>query len=795
MAKTHAEMVTRATSWLLGRKWKLEKHTAVAERQYEELIVKLAEENDPLPRDLLEAALDAILTAETGVDQTALQIIEGADYAGVWRLKRAGWERDQLGNPAEDNRIYMFKKYVRVTVLNPGANLIEDNCSEVVYETPFYDLAELPDVTPGTSGIMYRIIRQRQDEETMLWSGAIESRMQKTTTTGVVKVQDDTLRTVWEQTFYGVRTDDKDHTGAAVALWTVGAADGTRYETVSVRKNENCTRDIAQRKIVEKAVTLATATDKDIFRTVTDTEAVAATALGVRAAAGAGLSGENRDELTEGGMYRTKKRDEQENAVAAAVQSLRDDDEATVTETENTGQSAAAALPVTATAGTLVEVENRKTKGGWFVTRVRTAVAKLWENRRKIVTKDKYETVTEYQSEAVALANLPVDPPAADAGVWYRRMWIKRKDGKYDVEEAKHEEATLANAVKEQHRTAFENLTRIEEVGTTPHDWPIAAAAGKVTRTRQEITRGNQLRKTLEEREEIAVSSADVSVRKTLWGTLTRTLHKSQSASAAAPAEGNAARSTITDGLLYNQEIETWTPATGTGGAGIEAETGTLWEAVRKVLRTRTRNRTSKLAEPTTETAGQVVEITNKRTDDGNYDAEQVLDVAIKRKTAKTVKDVDGSYEVMTLENHTSAEIDTELTALTATYNNEASIQPSRYPGMLNATIRIKNPAAAGAVELVCQYTKENKKEKDKRMVSRNGKILVETYEITYTAKHAVGVAAARDDYAALNPIVSWGSVFIDQGRNWFYYKAVTSVKLTGVVDITSTYAAGNVTL
>ena len=155
--KDLTEKLTRAASWLEGRKWKLEESRSLADAGYEELTLTLNETADACPRDMLAAVVRAIEAAENGVEQTALEA-EGAVHDGTWLLKRVDWRREGDGrNPPQDNRLQLYKRYVRVTDKNPAARVMENNCFWVVTHMFRFNMAAIEAVPAGSSGVTYAI--------------------------------------------------------------------------------------------------------------------------------------------------------------------------------------------------------------------------------------------------------------------------------------------------------------------------------------------------------------------------------------------------------------------------------------------------------------------------------------------------------------------------------------------------------------------------------------------------------------------------------------------------------------
>lgn len=491
--KDLTEKLTRAASWLEGRKWKLEESRSLADAGYEELTLTLNETADACPRDMLAAVVRAIEAAENGVEHTALEA-EGAVHDGTWLLKRVDWRREGDGrNPPQDNRLQLYKRYVRVTDKNPAAHVMENNCFWVVTHMFRFNMAAIEAVPAGSSGVTYAIRGASADKETRLWDYVVEKREQLTTSTGVVTVEDDAFKTVYQRGWYGVRTGDKTHTGAAVALWDPAAQPaGTLVTTPFMQKNDNCTVDIIQRLTVAKAVANAKlSAEKTLFEETaekTDVNQAAAVATAVAAAAGAVTrrwADKNPD-----GTYDNHERTVQEQAVEGTVRNVTRDAFGETVEVEDRGQPLPGDEDEVAPDGETLEVKNERTAGGWWRVIKRRVRSIFVADATVRYSRDMFEDVTEIGRKA-AVSPLGV-PPEAGGGVW--REWLDklRPDRKWDQNEVEHRERTVALAVREQTADAFEASETLESVAASElaDVGSGAPAAGTIERRRSEVTKG-----------------------------------------------------------------------------------------------------------------------------------------------------------------------------------------------------------------------------------------------------------------------------------------------------------------
>ena len=507
--KDLTEKQKRAASWLDGRKWKLEESRSLADAGYEELTLTLNETADACPRDMLAAVVRAIEAAESGVGQTALEV-EGAVHDGTWLLKRVDWRRDGDGrNPAQDNRLQLYKRYVRVTNKNPSAHVMENNCFWVVTHQFRFNMAEIEDVPAGSSGVTYVIRGASADKETRLWDYVVEKREQLTTTTGVIVVEDDKFQTVWQQGWYGVRAGNKTDTGAAAALWNPAAQPaGTVVTTPFIQKNDNCTTDIIQRKTTAKAVTGAKRSEErtlyEITTDRTDSGQAAAAAAGVEAANGK-VTRRWADQKTDG-TWDNREKTEQERAVTGAERTVTRDAFSETVENEDTGQPLPGDENEVAAVGETLQVQNKRTPGGlWNVLkrRVRAVFVAVAEERH---SRDMFEDTDEIRRKA---ASAPLGtPPAAGGGVWREWRDTLRPDRKRDQHEVLHRERKLALSVREHTADALGYSEMIESVDAAALADPgvAAPAAGTQIRRRSELTRGGlwRRRETVDHERDIA---------------------------------------------------------------------------------------------------------------------------------------------------------------------------------------------------------------------------------------------------------------------------------------------------
>lgn len=601
MAKTAEEKLTRARSWLAGRKWKVEKHRLVSQTGYESLTVKLNQQEEAIPRDLLESAVAAICADEKDVENAALGVIEGADYAGTWILREAGIDRSEPGgNPPQDNELVLWKRYVRKTTLNAAAHVMENNCTFVVTYTFHFALAALPAVTAGTSGITYRIMSANFDREDGLWDCIIEKREQLTTTTGVIVIEDDQFKTVYQQAWYGVRTGNTASSGVTLTLWdptqhaavsqaVADAPQGTTVRDVFVQKNENCTTDIVQQKTVAKAVTdAAKGVKQDVYeKEETATDRNQTTAVAAAVTVKNGCVTEQNAELNADGTFDNKERKvteltENVGVDVPAQQTLTRDLAGTETTLEHANQTAAAALPETDAEGTLTEVVNRKTKAGRIWQTIRTKVASLWMNRVLKYRLDALEYVTEETHDGVTEETAAADFPApaeVTEGAWTELEIETRPDKLKRIRKVTTAPTAPTTTVLEQSKTETAFLTKERTQGYAPFSTslspndPKAAGGtkGLIERIIMTLRRDKLWDYVKESDTERAVTAAVTREVVTPWGKRVTTVDRAQSTAAALTAgQSGVIENKVTEGNLIDREKTVIELAAGASSGGIE---------------------------------------------------------------------------------------------------------------------------------------------------------------------------------------------------------------------------------
>jgi hypothetical protein len=543
-------MSTNGQQFCEGALWRTARRRDFSYQWAEKMLVRYVE-NPPL------AMLEEAAAYLTGASGCAALTADGKAVSGAWRTVEAWLEETK----PDRQGLRVLRLYHSCV---PAANAVADtaytagnNCTFRVTHTPYFRLLTLPVPPAGTSGVTYETAGERRDPETGLWMCTVVRREQLTTTTGVIIIGDDTLKTVYQQGWHGVRTGNKDHTGAAVALWPVNdSVPGTRVRDVFIQKNDNCTVDIVQQKTVTKQGVTGGRSSVDAFSSVTAVEDVAAEALGAAPEPANGVTVEHKDDLDEDGLRRRVKTTETEREVDGAVTDTAADAAETVTESESRGKAAPLSAPEDPE-GTVSRVTNTKSKAGRWTQRLRQTVAKLWAEHTLRRVRDAFGSEEETRSDGVATADLPAAPEAAAGGVWNEQLLQQRKDRKWDVRAVAHTEDDVAVAESVAEENPLESVTETESVGADPAAAP-ACAAGYIRRAVSSLTRGGKWKRRTVERRENAYA-LQFAARETFEETVTA--EAGQAGSVALDAAGGGtyrtASASLTAGGLLRYLVQT----------------------------------------------------------------------------------------------------------------------------------------------------------------------------------------------------------------------------------------------
>ena len=674
------------------------------------------------PADTLITACIAFLI---GAGSTTGLTMDGRAITGNWKTVQAGVA--PIGPEGAGGKRPM--RLVHTIAKDNGAAgtaWVETNCTYIVTVTPYFKMAAVASPTTGTSGITYSIEGARRDDRTGFWDYLVVKREQVTTTTGIVKTEDDYYKTVYEQTFYGVRTGNLNHLNAAVELWVVGVnPDGTEFETTNVRKNDNCTCDISQRKTVAKAVTGAvesnTQTIYDKTESKTDRNQTAAVKALVTVAGG--VVTERRAEKNEDGTFNNTETKKTAIAVTGQVeantQTIYDKTES---KTDRNQTDAVKAL-VTVSGGVITERTAKKNDDGTFdnTETKKTAIAVTGQVEANTQTiYDKTESKTD-RNQTTAVKDLVT----VAGGVITERTAKKNDDGTFDNTETKKTAIAVTGQVEANTQTIFDKTeSKTDRNQTTAVKALVTVADGVITERTAKKNDDGTFDNTETKKTEIAVSTTLVQASGDLFDASTRTEN-----------EGQVLADTTTPGL-----------------SGV----GTM--------------------------LAKIVTIINKKSLFGRFNTVKQEDVP-GPSTVETIDvpfDGDKTVKIVIFRNHTSAALQALLVA-TLYYRVSPGVQLNRF-GLLDGTLTLSIDAGGGGGDGSYEpIYDEGFTEYKSDIVNHFGKWYVRTYTITGIFRRDWGIADGISRYSGAKSGSS-GIKFLH--GDWYEFKKVTSIVATDVLAL-----------
>jgi len=783
------------------------------------------------------ALIDDAIAYLTGLNGCAALTMDGIAIAGTWRTALVVCA--PVGPEASGRARRMRLSHTIAKVGGAAAGWAETNCTYVVTVTPYFNVAAVTSPTTGTSGITYSIEGARRDDRTGFWDYLVVKREQVTTTTGIVKTEDDKFKTISEQTFYGVRTGNLNHLNAAVALWTVGVTpDGTEYETTNVRKNDNCTMDISQRKTVAKEVAeLTKRTGKDVYEHFQEVEAVAAAALGVAPVPADGVITENVDSKREDGLFGTKQRVVAEQDVADASVSTEKDVFEHTAVTEDVAATALAAAPA-ASGGVITRNRSDKTKGGKFKRNQTVVTEQDVANASLTTEKDIFEHTA--VTEDVAATALDA-APAASGGVITRNRSDKTKGGKFKRNQTVVTEQDVANASLTTEKDIFEHTAVTEDVAATALDAAPAASGGVITRNRSDKTKGGKFKRNQTVVTEQDVANASLTTEKDIFEHTAVTEDVAATALDAAPAasggvitrnrsdktkggkfkrnqtvvtEQNVAASSVTTEKNLFEQV-TVTEAVGAtaldaapvptgglikrhrsdktkGGKFKTQETGTAEQAVSESFKEQTgdlfdarvrvasKNTTADATTPGLSGAGtalaKVVTVVNEKTPGGLVNPTKIEETP-GPSTVETIDvpyDGDKTVKIVIFRNHTKAALQALITAAKY-YRVSSGVQLNRF-GLLDGTLTLSISDGASTKDGSYELiTDEPYTQTTEQIVNIEGKWHKRVITYTHSVRRDWGVDDGISRYSGAKSGSEWRIL----SGGWYYFDKVTAISVT----------------
>jgi hypothetical protein len=548
MAGDLTEQTTRAQYWLKDHKWKIRKSDDFRPRADIQIVTRYIE---GVPRQLLSGLVAYMVSVATETDPQ----IEGHPYTGTWTFSKHSWEKD-IREGGTDNEVVFVQTMVSGTGATTGM-VVEDGCAYKVTQTFYWDVSTLPTVPAGTSGIGYRLEQVWRDRETGLLSCVLEKRERQTQTIAQYTSGGDLFHTEQERKYEGVYDGDKNEAGVAITLDTPGNPSAGTLVQENRDKNDDCTQNIQQKKIVETAIADARLSGaKTIFEAVAEDTARAQPA----------------------------------------------DTDLTVPD---------------ASGGVVTTKTGDKTPGGLLDVTTKTVTEQAVSDAKQSGTKTIFEAVAE-DVDRNQPADTSLVVPVASGGVVTTKAGDKTPGGLLDVHTKTVTEQAVSDARQSGTKTIYEHiaeaLDRNQGVGTS---LTVPAASGGVVTTKSgDKTPGGLLDVTTKTMTEQAVSAAIVRKTKTAFADIVETVNRSQATAAADPTvAGESHTSTKTPGALYDQELKVRTPTavddSGTAKEIRDDET---------IVVTRKGNQSAKETEPSSFTAGKIVHVVNDLNDDDKWD-------------------------------------------------------------------------------------------------------------------------------------------------------------------------------
>lgn len=202
-----------------------------------------------LEADILKLVIEWLRT-RTGltklvVNHKEMSFDTGWDAADAWFATAPG-ERWQ---GTESNRVRLYWVLVQAgEATGDGYHIVEDGCRYKVEHKFFWDVKDAPTASQGSSGVSYTIQGLTRDRQTGLYSYVEEKRTRQQQdvaeyTSSITEFEEQKV-----EQHIGVDQQHESSAGQAASV-----LDGTIVERIE-EKNEDCTKNITNRKRIEKEV-------------------------------------------------------------------------------------------------------------------------------------------------------------------------------------------------------------------------------------------------------------------------------------------------------------------------------------------------------------------------------------------------------------------------------------------------------------------------------------------------------------------------------------------------------------
>lgn len=429
-----------------------------------------------------------------------------------------------------------------------GPYVVEDGCAYRVSLTYYWSVPEIAECPKSESGVGYRIVNLTRDQETGLYTYAVERRERVRQDIAEYVSSETSFATTKDEQHLGVRAEDVAETGKAAS-----AGGGTMVRR-KLTKNADCTTDVANETVVERpvagAVTGAKRTLRGTVRTTVDRNQASPAPT-----SGLGVGDEVRSEMTPGGLYDVTRTSRTSESAGRIAESCRKTAFGHSHETLDNVARKPAAEAANAGGGKTHEKSVRQTdEGTWDVTErtaQETAVAGASETVSVSLTGTTTRTVNRSMAAKAATSGLGVGQSVTnemtEGGRWTQTIVRLVRNALLKVSETCR-------------RTIFEHVHATVNVQSNNPGAPDASAGGGVTVERTvERTEDGAYRVKDQTTEEQGVANAVVTTRKTLRGTTVTTLDRNQPspASAANLPIGGEVHVEKTPGGLYNNRVTT----------------------------------------------------------------------------------------------------------------------------------------------------------------------------------------------------------------------------------------------
>ena len=206
-------------------------------------------ESAPLESDILKLVIEWLRT-RTGLTQLVVNHKDmtfetGWDAADAWFATAPG----EKWQGTESNRVRIYWVLVQAgDATGDGFHVVEDGCRYKVEHKFFWDVKTVPTLEQSGSGVSYTIQGLTRDRQTGLYSYVIEKRSRQQQdveeyTTSKTQFEEQKI-----EQHIGVDQQHESSAGQAASV-----SDGTIVERIE-EKNEDCTKNITNRKRIEKEV-------------------------------------------------------------------------------------------------------------------------------------------------------------------------------------------------------------------------------------------------------------------------------------------------------------------------------------------------------------------------------------------------------------------------------------------------------------------------------------------------------------------------------------------------------------